>query len=67
MILYSQKILLIIICISSVIVGLFILYETYKRPSKKSDSYDANLLSKIRGIGLIVIGLFVLLLLYYRK
>ena len=43
------------------------IYLSYIKPSKVDESYNPNLLTKIRSIGLIVIGLLGLLIIYHKK
>ena len=67
MILSIEKYSLIVLCVLSIITGFLMIKFLNKKPSKVGESYDPNLVSKIRSIGLIIIGVFLLLIIYFKR
>ena len=52
---------MLILGLCSLGLGLWFLYDAVKLPAKNEYGYDSKLMEKIRGIGLIVMGIIALL------
>jgi uncharacterized membrane protein YidH (DUF202 family) len=63
----SSKNIIIILCLISIITGV-VIYKFFSNLNNENDkTHDPKLLSKIRAIGLIVIGLVGLLTMIFKK